>query len=68
MKEYLVMLLVFMGTIFLLGWFVGTLFIAWIIIGRAALLKKGVNLGNDGLASYWFYFAWPFYLAKFKTV
>ncbi len=68
MKEYLVMLLVFMGTIFLFGWFFGSLIIAWITIGRAALHEKGVNLANDGIASYPFYLAWPFYLAKFKNV
>jgi len=68
MKEYLVMLFVFMGSILLFGWFVGSLIIAWIIIGRAALYKKGVNLANEGIASYPFYLAWPFYLAKFKSV
>lgn len=62
MKEYLVMLFVFMGSILLFGWFVGSLFIAWIIIGRAALYNKGVNLANEGIVSYFFYSAWPFYL------
>lgn len=68
MKEYLMMLLVFMATILVLGWFFGSLIIAWVIVGRATLYQKGVILGNDGLASYWFYFAWPIYLAKFKRV
>jgi len=62
MKEYLVMLLVFMGTILLFYLFVGALFIAWIIIGCAALYNKGVNLANEGVVSYLFYMAWPFYL------
>ncbi len=51
MKEYLVMLLVFMGSILVFGWFVGSLIIAWIIIGRAALYNKGINLANEGIAS-----------------
>lgn len=68
MKEYLVMLIVFMGTIFFFGWFLGSLIIAWIIIGRAALHTKGVSLAHDGVASYPFYLAWPFYLVKFKNV
>ncbi|WP_338854000.1 hypothetical protein WE348_20445 (plasmid) [Alteromonas macleodii] len=62
MKEYLVMLLVFMGSILLFGWFIGSLIIAWIIIGRAALYTKGVNLANEGIVSYLFYSAWPYYL------
>nr|WP_282765602.1 hypothetical protein [Alteromonas macleodii] len=68
MKEYVVMLFVFMGTLFLFGWFLGSLIIAWIIIGRAALHTKGVSLAHDGIASYPFYLAWPFYLVTFKTV
>ena len=64
MKEYLVMLLVFMGSILVFGWFVGSLIIAWIIIGRAALYNKGINLANEGIASYPFYLAWPFYLLR----
>ena len=67
MKEYIVMLLVFIVTLFIFGWFFGALFIAWIISGRAALYKKGIDLSEDGIASYWFYFAWPFYLRKFQN-
>ena len=67
MKEYLLMLFVFMGAIFLFGWFFGTLLISWIIVGRAALKKEGVHLGSDGLSSYWFYLAWPVYMAKLRN-
>lgn len=64
MKEHFFMLLMFMASIYLLGWFFGVTLISWIIVGRAAFLKKGISLANDGLVSYWFYIAWPFYLNK----
>lgn len=65
-KEYPVMLFVFMGALFILGWALGSLLVAWFIVGRAALYKKGVDLHEDGIMSYWFYFAWPFYVRKFR--
>jgi|GEM_PF-1666189 len=68
MKEYLIMLLVFTGLIFLFKWFIGSLLVAWLIVGRAALAKKGVDLSGDGLASYWFYFAWPYYINKYDNL
>lgn len=64
MKEYLVMMFVFMVAFFLFGWLFGPLLISWLIVGRATLYNKGVNLSNDGIACYLSYLAWPFYLYR----
>lgn len=68
MKEYLIMLLVFTGLILLFEWFIGSLLVAWLIVGRAALTKKDVDFSGSDLASYWYYFAWPYYINKYDNI
>lgn len=62
MKEYFVMFFVFTLSIVLFGWFFGALINAWLIVGRSVMLKRHIDIRNEGVFSYWFYLTWPYYL------
>ena len=61
MKEYLVMLLVFMVLMVTFGFFVSAFIISWLIVGRVVLIKKGVSTHDKGVLIYLFYLGWPYY-------
>lgn len=62
LKEYIVMLIIFMVIMVVFDFMFSAIIISWLIIGRATLIKRGVKTKSEGFLIYWFYFTWPRYI------